>query len=643
MTSTREFAQALDAFNRGDLDRARALATESDPSPQVHHLLGLIHCRLGDFRKGVDCLRRASEAEPSNAGFRVMLARALLDTGKPGEALAAAAAPEGTTPPELALWHARAEAADGAGEVEAALEAWERLCLAGVRDWRTWANYGNALAASQRWTKAASALRRAAEMEPGEAALRRSLAIALAQAGQVDEAADELLHWIEISPEDAENRILLARLLADLGRDSEALAQVDRVVELATGHGFDESGEGLLAAARSADGEIRLSLALEIGRFLERTNRIDALRRFLDDAEAAGIERDKLAYPAAAVALRDGDPQSAKRLLESDRPYADPLRGHWLMARVADALGDSATAFAEAEAMHRSAADRDQWLAKGKDYIEAVRSVAAAVTPGWAARVRPLDPPPQGSPVFLVGFPRSGTTLLDTFLMGHPGVTVLEEVPLMTQAQKRLGEGPDLPDRSAAELSSARDVYLAGLDRLLPPGFGGLVVDKLPLNMLAPRFIHTFFPDAKFIFAQRHPCDCVLSCFMQAFSLNDSMACFLDLRTAASFYDAAMSLWTRCAEVLPLDVHRLVYEDLVADPEATLRPLVDFLGLEWRDELLDHRATARSRGAISTPSYDQVVQPLSRKASGRWRRYEEQLEPVLPVLLPWAERLGYEK
>ena len=161
--------------------------------------------------------------------------------------------------------------------------------------------------------------------------------------------------------------------------------------------------------------------------------------------------------------------------------------------------------------------------------------------------------------------------------------------------------------------------------------------------MLAPRFIHTFFPDAKFIFAQRHPCDCVLSSFMQAFSLNESMACFLDLKTAADFYDAAMSVWTRCTEVLPLDVHSLVYEDLVADPEATLRPLVEFLGLEWQAELLDHRATARSRGAISTPSYDQVAQPLSRKASGRWRRYEKQLEPVLPVLLPWAERLGYGK
>jgi Flp pilus assembly protein TadD len=644
MTEPAQLQEAVSAFQRGDLDRARELAErglEHSPSAQLQHLVGLIQCRLGNVEAGVEWLRRAVDSDPDNVGFRVMLVRALVDSGRAREALDIATPPDGSSPPELALWHARAEAADAASEVEEAIEAWGRLCRAGAGNWRAWANYGNALAAVERWPQAEAAFRRAAEMEPRDPSVRRSLAIALARRGREDLAADELLKWIDGAGEDPENRILLARLLADLGRDEEATEQLDKVVERATGHRFDPSGEGLLAAATSSDGEVRVSLVLELGRLLERTNRIDSLRTLLDDAEQAGVKREQLAYPAAAVALRDGDPEAAKRLLESDRPHSDPLRAHWLMARIADALGEPATAFAEAEAMHRSATDAEQWLARGANYIQSVRAVAQSVTPQWAARVRPLDPPTRGSPVFLVGFPRSGTTLLDTFLMGHPDVAVLEEVPLMTEAQQCLGEGPDLPDRPRAELEKARDVYFAGLDRHVPAGFDGLIVDKLPLNMLAPRFIHTFFPDAKFIFAQRHPCDCVLSCFMQAFSLNDSMSCFLDLDNAAAFYDAALTLWTRCNDVLPLNVHRVVYEELVADPENALRPLVDFLGLDWRDELLDHRATAKARGAISTPSYDQVVQPISRKASGRWRRYEEQLAPVLPVLLPWAERLGY--
>jgi hypothetical protein len=128
---------------------------------------------------------------------------------------------------------------------------------------------------------------------------------------------------------------------------------------------------------------------------------------------------------------------------------------------------------------------------------------------------------------------------------------------------------------------------------------------------------------------------------MQSFTLNDAMACFLTIDDSADLYDAAMSLFCASRDALAVPVHTLVYEELVADPEAALRPLIDFLGLDWRPELLDHRTTAKARGAIITPSYDQVVQPLSKAPSGRWRRYEKQLEHVLPVLLPWARRLGY--
>ena len=644
MTRPAILKEALDAFHRGDLDRAREIAergVENSPSPDLQHLVGLIHCRSGDAGTGVDWLRRASDSDPANVGFKVMLARALLDSGRAGEALDIALPPPGTSAPELALWHARAEAAEAVEDSEQAAEAWGSLCRAGIANWRPWAKYGQALAVAERWPQAEAAFRRAIELNPGEPTVRRDMAISLARQDRQSEAADQLLAWSEEASADPQSRLLLARLLADLGRDDEAMVQFNHVVESATGHAFDETGEGLVQAATLAGGEIDVPLLLEIARLMERTNRIDALRKLLDDAEAVGIGRERLAYPAAALALRDGDAAGAKRLLEHDKPYADALRAHRLMARIADALDEPAVAFAEAEEMNRQAVGHDKWLASGRRYIQSVRSVARVVTASWAAKAKPLDPPERGSPVFLVGFPRSGTTLLDTFLMGHPDTIVLEELPLISEAQKQLGEGADLTHRSRAELEKARAAYFAALDRHVPAGFGGVVVDKLPLNMLAPRFIHMLFPDAKFIFAQRHPCDSVLSCFMQPFALTDSMACFLRLDTAADFYDAAMTLWTRCEAVLPLDVHRLVYEDLVVDPEGSLRPLVDFLGLEWRGELLDHRATAKARGVISTPSYDQVVQPINTRASGRWRRYRKQLEPVLPVLLSWAERLGY--
>jgi hypothetical protein len=161
------------------------------------------------------------------------------------------------------------------------------------------------------------------------------------------------------------------------------------------------------------------------------------------------------------------------------------------------------------------------------------------------------------------------------------------------------------------------------------------------MNMLRLAVLHALFPHAKVIFAQRHPCDVVLSGFMQSFRLNHAMASFLDLADAADLYDAAMTMWTRSRDAIPQAVHTVVYERLTADPEAELKPAVEFLGLDWRDGILDHQATAEKRGLITTASYDQVVKPLSRTPSGRWRRYRKQMETVLPILLPWAERLGY--
>ncbi|MFP5330471.1 MAG: sulfotransferase family protein, partial [Alphaproteobacteria bacterium] len=190
---------------------------------------------------------------------------------------------------------------------------------------------------------------------------------------------------------------------------------------------------------------------------------------------------------------------------------------------------------------------------------------------------------------------------------------------------------------SSARLRRARRTYFDMLGEYVPGGFSGLVVDKFPLDMAAAPVIETLFPRAPIIFAQRHPCDVVLSGFMQPIGIMN----FSDIEAAADYYDAMMNIWTAAREAMDLNVHTVVYEDLVHDPEPVLRPLVDFLGLEWDEGILEHRETARKRGTIATPSYDQVTEPVSTRAVGRWKRYREQLEPVLPILLPWAEKLGY--
>ncbi len=641
------------AFRRGEFHRARALAKaqldEEQGPPDIHHLLGLIDCREGRLESGVEHLRQALDAQPDNIAFRVMLARALADSGRAQEALGIAAIPAGTSPADIALWHVRAEAARASSDHMAAAEAWKILCVARPDDWRSWANYGEALAGLERWEDAANAFRRAWTLNPNELPIQQNFAAALTKAGFYAEAADQLRNMLDSGQDDPGIRLTLSRLLADLGRHEESMAELDKAARLAVGASVSNSEDVPLirvALPDRKDASQPVSTAdvrslRELASLLERTNRLDALRTLLDDAEELGISREQLGYPAAAIALRDGDGPEAKRLLELESSDTDPVRWHRLMAKILDTLGETQGAFDAALAMNRSVKDFDSWMSKGAQYRTRVRGLAAALTPTWAGRLRPLKPGPRRSPAFLVGFPRSGTTLLDTFLMGHPETEVLEEFHMLGAAETVLGNVAHLPDRSSDQLEHARRAYFAELDRHVDRDFPGLIVDKLPLNMLGLPVIHTLFPDARIIFAQRHPCDAVLSGFMQSFTLNDAMACFLTIEGSADFYDAAMSLFSVSRDALRPAVHTLIYEELVADPETALKPLIAFLGLEWRPGLLDHRSTAQARGAIITPSYDQVVQPLSKAPSGRWRRYEKELEPVLPVLLPWAKRLGY--
>jgi hypothetical protein len=129
---------------------------------------------------------------------------------------------------------------------------------------------------------------------------------------------------------------------------------------------------------------------------------------------------------------------------------------------------------------------------------------------------------------------------------------------------------------------------------------------------------------------------------MANFTLNFAMRSFTDLHEAAHTYDAVFRAWHRAGELFPIASHAVRYERLVEDPRAELQPLVTWLGLDWNDRLLAHEETAKERGRVKTASYAQIGEKLYTRASGRWRRYADQLAPVLPILAPWAERMGYD-
>jgi hypothetical protein len=249
-------------------------------------------------------------------------------------------------------------------------------------------------------------------------------------------------------------------------------------------------------------------------------------------------------------------------------------------------------------------------------------------------------------PVFLVGFPRSGTTLLDQILASHPEITTLEERDTLIDSATALIR-PDVTFESWATLGDGdierfRQLYRQQVQAgLLGAPMKRVFVDKLPLNAVFLPIIHRLFPTAKIVLAVRDPRDVVLSCFQQRFGMNAAMFQLLRLDTAARYYDAVMGLVRVSRATFPLVVHEVRYESVVADFDGTVKGLLDFLELSWDEAVRSYAETAKAR-AIGTPSASQVVQPLYTTAQGKWRNYRAFLEPVLPVLAPWVKAFGYE-
>lgn len=249
------------------------------------------------------------------------------------------------------------------------------------------------------------------------------------------------------------------------------------------------------------------------------------------------------------------------------------------------------------------------------------------------------------APVFLVGFPRSGTTLLDQILSSHSRIVCIEEREHFAEALGGVIRDAAKLARfgmlSAVEIDAARTEYWRRVraENTLPPD--ALLVDKLPLNIVVLPLIKRVFPDARIVFALRDPRDVILSCYQQRFGMNAPMVQFLELGSAAAYYDAIMALFDVCRQRLALDLHQVRYEDVVADLEGAARGLTAFLGLDYETAMLDFNVTALKRD-INTPSARQVIQPLYSRSIGRWRRYGEELSPVLPILAAWVKRFGYE-
>lgn len=516
----------------------------------------------------------------------------------------------------------------------------------------------------------AVALARQAESDGVEHPLILNLvAFALETEGRFGEALGRLDRALQLEPENVLTLCAIGQCLSKQGRAREALEAFDAAVSLLPSHAPAHHGRG---AAQAALGDTDAayqseSLAAQldprfpdpVGALAEislRREDFDAAREHARKALALDPFQPAATFVMASLAARDGQPEAAVKLLAELLKRGDQTPLHATISRrlLADQL-EKLGRYEEAFEAY-DAANRDIRGLRAEGFaITGVETATpmcerllayfkASPAEAWNP-VGPTAPSPAKGHVFLVGFVRSGTTLLEQVLASHPDVVALEEKPtLRALTAEFFGDDASL-DRLAglteADAQRLRDAYWASVREHGADVEGKVFVDKAPLTTLWQPLISRLFPDARILFAIRDPRDVVLSCFRHAFIVNALTGAFSDLDETAAFYDGTMKLAALYRDILPLPVHRHRLEDVIEDFETEVKAICDFMGIAWDPAMLDFAATARKRD-IRTPSKDQVRQGLNRSGMAQWKRYEKQLASVLPVLEPWVKAYGYE-
>jgi tetratricopeptide (TPR) repeat protein len=490
----------------------------------------------------------------------------------------------------------------------------------------------------------------------------------LEEAGDFAGAHRLLSEALELAPGDVMILGAIGAVLRKEHRLGEALAVLDRVVAAEPGHSAAWLERGYtLEALRSEPEAVEsynraLALDPELAPALGKLADIAARKGDRETAKA-NCDRALAIDPANAAATfaaatfeieaRQDEAAAARleRLLRTALKPDDRVRALTLLGDALDRQGRCADAFetweraqADFRAAYRSLLGPGPGRPSHRSFID---TIAAQVQRAPEMAKPRAGPPPPGAAaghVFLLGYPRSGTTLVENILAGAPEVVALEEQDTLADSDGILigndGAMPDLDSVGAAVLADLRGRYWKRVRSLAGAVDGRVFVDMNPFYGVKLPIIARLFPDARILIMRRDPRDVVLSCFRINFTPGAGTWAFSDLEETALHYSALMNLIELCRKRLPLACHEVRYDDLVGDFEATVRAMADFAGLAWTEEFQAFDRTALKRG-VRTASATQVRRGLY-DGSGRWRRYQGQLEPVLPILAPWVERFGFQ-
>ena len=394
--------------------------------------------------------------------------------------------------------------------------------------------------------------------------------------------------------------------------------------------------------------DVALTAYTALAEVYEKLNNTDKASNAVQKGLAIKPDAPVLLYVKALLVRRKGDLEQAESILRQVLSQPLPPQ-HKVMVmfeegRVLDRLGrykEAYQALVGANSLYAKLSPQVE--TQKQNYLSEMERLKTHLAEYKKHDKVDVPHPPL---VFLIGFPRSGTTLLDQILDAHSGIKVMEEQDCVTAMLSHELEGDrtvvDSYDvLSEHDIRELQQLYWQNVEKVLGKRPKEILVDKYPLNITKAIYLRKVFPEAKFIFAKRHPFDAVLSNFMQSFEMNAAMANFLKVEDAVHLYDQTLSLWEASSSATDFDVHYIAYEDVVQDMESQARALLKFVDVPWEDGVLKYRERSSSEKTIQTPSYSQVVEPIYQRAKGRWESYRDVFELYMSVMKPHLKFLGY--
>lgn len=483
--------------------------------------------------------------------------------------------------------------------------------------------------------------------------------------GRFTEALPLLERAVALAPDEIPGRNALALCLNRLGRPAEALQHIDQLLKRHPELGFVHAnrGDALIAQGYLSSGRASHLQALE----LEPDN-VGSLAALASIATHRGNHEEARSWAEKALAivphfadavlvlaaadLESGEldrAESRLRKLLADPGVGAPgkARANGLLGDVLDAKGKYMEAFVAYTERNEAMKRIHNRFAKNTRLVTYASQLVATIG-NTTAQYRTPHSSGSGADVaghvFLLGFPRSGTTLLEVVLEGHPRVVSLDEYDLLIDAVGCfMGNACDLRGLERAsedELQALRQTYWKRVREAGVEVSAKVFVDKYPMNTLKLPLIARLFPGAKVLFACRDPREVAFACFRRRFRMNPATYELLTLESVAALYDKTMKLAELMRPAFGADWHVVRYESLIADFDSKMRAICDFLGLEWMAGMDDFASRARQRER-STPSTAQLTRGLDRSATVHWKHYREALEPILPILGKWVERFEY--